>query len=92
MPLYSLGEVSPEAIYNYGDKIPKLTTSEGFVLPSEKEFNLLTGKEKPQDIEALSKMYHVVFITTYDLNTAKKGSRAHRSRLVNQLYRMSRKE
>ncbi|WP_422107859.1 ArnT family glycosyltransferase [Winogradskyella sp.] len=92
MPLYSLGDVSPEAIYHYGDKIPKLNTPEGLVLPSEKEFNLLSGEKSPEDIPELSKVYHIVFMATYDLNTAKKGTRAHRSRLVNQLYRLSRKE
>ena len=92
MPLYSLGDVSPEAIYHYGDKIPKLNSSQGLVLPSEKEFNLLTGEENPEDIPELSKVYHIVFMATYDLNTAKKGTRAHRSRLVNRMYRLSRKD
>ncbi|WP_299525209.1 glycosyltransferase [Winogradskyella sp.] len=92
IPLYSLGDVSPEAIYDYGDKIPKLNTSEGLVLPSEKEFNLLTGKENPKDIPELSKVYRIIFIDTYDLNTAKKGTRGHRSRLVNQMYHLSRKQ
>ncbi|MEO1031427.1 MAG: glycosyltransferase [Bacteroidota bacterium] len=92
MPLYSLGDVSPEAIYHYGDKIPKLNTPEGLVLPSEKEFNLLTGEENLKDIPELSKVYHIVFMATYDLNTAKKGTRAHRSRLVNRMYRLSQKD
>ena len=92
VPLYSLGDVSPEAIYNYGDKIQKLNTSEGLILPSENEFNLLTGSEDPKEVAGLSDLYHIVFITTYDLNTAEKGTRAHRSRLVNKMYRLSRKE
>jgi 4-amino-4-deoxy-L-arabinose transferase-like glycosyltransferase len=92
VPLYSLNQVSPEAIYNYGDKIHSLKTEEGIIIPEELEFNLLVGNETIEDNEVLSEVYHIIFITTYDLNTAKKGTRAHRSRLVNKLYRLSRKK
>ena len=51
--LYHLDYVAPEMIYNYGDKIPRLQTPEGLVLPSEKEFNLLVHKERPEDIAEL---------------------------------------
>jgi 4-amino-4-deoxy-L-arabinose transferase-like glycosyltransferase len=92
VPLYSLNHVSPEAIYNYGDKIHKLKTEDGILIPEEKEFNLLVGKENIEDNDVLSELYHIIFITTYDLNTAEKGTRAHRSRLVNKMYRLSRKK
>lgn len=91
IPLYSLNNVSPEAIYNYGNKIPKLKSKEGLILPTEKQFNLLTGKESPQDFEELSKLYNIEFIDTYDLNTSNTDSKAHKSRLVNQLYKLTRK-
>lgn len=92
MPLYSWSDVSPEAIYNYGDKIQKIKTPKGIFIPKEEEFNLLTGTENPEEIEALSRFYHIVYLATYDLNTAEKGTRSHRSRLVNKLYRLSRKK
>ena len=81
--------VSPEAIYNYGDKIPRLQTDEGLIIPAEKEFNLLIGNENLEEIEELSNLYHIVYLATYDLNTAQKNTRSHRSRLVNKLYRLS---
>ncbi|MBC2846074.1 ArnT family glycosyltransferase [Winogradskyella flava] len=92
VPLYSLNKVSPEAIYNYGDKIAKIKTKDGILIPEEKEFNLLTNKEDPNNIKALSKLYHIIFLATYDLNTSPKNTRAHKSRLVNQLYRLSLKK
>ncbi|EDP69632.1 hypothetical protein FBALC1_05588 [Flavobacteriales bacterium ALC-1] len=91
IPLYSISNVSPEAIYNYGNKIPKLKSKEGLILPTEKEFNLLTGKEDPEEFEELSKLYNIEFVTTYDLNTSNKDAKAHKSRLVNQLYRLTRR-
>ncbi|WP_299130015.1 phospholipid carrier-dependent glycosyltransferase [uncultured Winogradskyella sp.] len=90
LPLYSLNGVSPEAIYNYGDKIVKLKTDEGFVLPLEQEFYLLTSsKNELGNYEQLNALYRINYVSTYDFNTATKGSRGHRSRLVNQLYKLS---
>ena len=91
LPLYSLNDVSPEAIYNYGNKIPKLKSKEGLVLPPEEEFNLLTNKENPEDFKELSKLYRIEFIATYDLNASKKDARGYKNRLVNPLYKLIRK-
>ena len=91
IPLYSLNNVSPEAIYNYGNKIPQLKSNDGIVLPMAKQFNLLTGNKNPEEFKALSKLYNIQFIQTYDLNISNKGSKGHRSRLVNQLYQITRK-
>ena len=86
--LYTLDGVSPEAIYNYGDKIPSIKSEDGIIIPTEKQFRLLTSTSKPEDIEALSKLYTIEFIATYDLNFS---DRDYRSRLVNQLYKLTRK-
>ncbi|WP_179351828.1 ArnT family glycosyltransferase [Winogradskyella vidalii] len=87
--LYTLDGVSPEAIYSYGDKIPSIKTDDGIVIPTETQFNLLTSTSNPEDIEALSKFYKIEFVATYDLNFSKKD---YRSRLVNQLYKLTRKQ
>lgn len=90
LPLYSINEVSPEAIYHYGDKIPKLKSEEGIQIPQEKEFHLLTNSANElNNYEQITNLYTIEFISIYDLNTATKGSRGHRSRLVNHLYRLS---
>ncbi|WP_299100984.1 glycosyltransferase [uncultured Winogradskyella sp.] len=86
LKLYTLDGVSPEAIYNYGSKIISIKTKDGILIPSEKQFRLLTSSSKPEDIEALAKLYHIKFIDTYDLNFS---ARNHKSRLVNQLYELT---
>jgi 4-amino-4-deoxy-L-arabinose transferase-like glycosyltransferase len=91
IPLYHLNSASPEAIYNYGDKIPNIKSEQGLVIPSEKQFNLLTGSVKSESFDELSKLYTIEFIETLDLNTSEKGTKSHRSRLVNQLYKLTRK-
>lgn len=88
LSLYTLDGVSPEAIYNYGDKIPSIRTEEGIIIPEEKQFMLLTTTPKPKEIGELSKLYNIEFIETYDLNFS---TRDYKSRLVNQLYKLTRK-
>lgn len=91
LPLYHIDYVAPEVIYNYGDKIPSLKTDEGYAVPNEDQFRLLTNKVKPDTIETLSKLYKIEFIETYDLNFSDKDTRGYKNRLVNQLYKLTRK-
>lgn len=89
LPLYSLESVSPEMIYNYGDKIPSISVNEGFALPAEQEFGVVTNTLNPETIEPLSKFYTIKFIGTYDLNTSQKNSRSYKLRLVNKVYKLT---
>ena len=89
--LYHLDYVAPEMIYNYGDKIPSLKTDEGYNIPIEKTFHLLTRTKQPDTIKVLSELYKMEFIDTYDLNRASKDSRTYNKRLFNQLYKLTRK-
>ncbi|WP_412560306.1 ArnT family glycosyltransferase [Winogradskyella sp. MIT101101] len=89
--LYHLDYVAPEVIYNYGDKIPSIKTSEGYVIPNDKRFYLLTNKVKPDTIDALSKVYKIEFKDTYDLNSSNKDTRGYKNRLTNTLYELTRK-
>ncbi|WP_179349785.1 ArnT family glycosyltransferase [Winogradskyella pacifica] len=86
IPLYTLDGVSPEALYNYGKKIPSIKTEEGIELPKEKEFRLLTSTTNPEKIDELAKLYTIEFMATYDLNFS---DRDHKSRLINQLYKLT---
>lgn len=89
--LYHLDYIAPEMIYNYGDKIPSLKTDEGYHIPIEKTFHLLTRTNQPDTIEVLSKLYKMEFVDTYDLNRASKDSRTYNKRLFNHLYKLTRK-
>jgi 4-amino-4-deoxy-L-arabinose transferase-like glycosyltransferase len=89
--LYTLGYVAPEVIYNYGDKIPNLYQSEGFMVPSESEFLLVATDKNPEDIKELSQFFNIEFIETFDLNFSANDSRGYKNRLVNKLYKLTRK-
>lgn len=91
LKLYSLDYIAPEVIYNYGEKIPSITLKEGYLIPKENQFYLLTNKANPESIESLSNVYTIEFLETYDFNFTDKNSRSYKSRLLNQLYKLSRK-
>ena len=89
--IYHLGYVAPEVIYNYGDKIPSIRAREGYVIPNDKRFYLLTNKVKPDTIDALSKLYKIEFKDNYDLNFSSKDAKGYKNRLTNTLYELTRK-
>jgi 4-amino-4-deoxy-L-arabinose transferase-like glycosyltransferase len=91
LKVYSLDNIAPEVIYNYGAKIPRIIADEGYLIPNETQFYLLTTNTSPKTIESLSNLYTIEFLETYDLNFSDKDTRAYKSRLVNKLYKLSRK-
>lgn len=89
--IYSFGYVAPEVIYNYGDKIPSMKNNEGYLLPAENEFGVLTHTKNIETDTILSKFYRIEFVETYNLNTSHKNAKGYNTRLVNQFYRLTRK-
>ncbi|MDT0557137.1 glycosyltransferase [Ichthyenterobacterium sp. W332] len=91
LTLYSLDYLAPEVIYNYGNKIPSIKEEDGIALPSENSFHLLTNIEDPNKIRRLRDIYTIEYIETYDLNFPSKDTRGYKDRLVNKLYKLTRK-
>lgn len=92
LPVYWLGYISPEVIWQFGDKIPSLKTEDGsFQLPNTEAFGLLTQKLSPEDEAFLSSHYNIEFQTSYDLNLADETSKKHNSRLTNDYYILRKK-
>ncbi|MCA0132010.1 ArnT family glycosyltransferase [Winogradskyella alexanderae] len=92
LPLYSLNYIAPEVIYNYGDKIPSISKEDGVLIPDESQFYVIATKTNPISIETLDKLYNIEYIKTYDTNFTEEGSKSHKSRLVNNVYKLTRKE
>ena len=90
LPLYTLGYVAPEVIYNYGNKIPDVVKSEGFLVPEEPEFYLLSVNKNPKAIKAYNLHFNIEQIDTFDLNFADKDAKSYKSRLTNKLYKLTR--
>lgn len=90
-PLYHVGYIAPEVIYDYGGKIPEVSINDDTMPYKASEFNLLTYDLDPEQLDLWSQNYHIEFVGTYDLNFSSKDRRGYKKRLVNQLYHLQRK-
>jgi 4-amino-4-deoxy-L-arabinose transferase-like glycosyltransferase len=90
---YSLNSLSPEMIWQYGDRIPKIKMDNSFFnLPEEEQFGLLVnGIINPKDLSHLKEHYTIKQIATYNLNQVQPESKTYRERLVCDYYILNKK-
>ena len=92
LTIYSLDRVSPEIIWQYGDKIvPLRTPKKALQLPNESQFGLLIQSLNKTDSSLLTKRHKLEFQQRFDLNKAAEDSRNHKSRLVTDYYLITKK-
>lgn len=91
--VYSINQMTPEVIWQFGDKITVLRIADSELkLPNEKQFGLLANNIKPNDEAFLKSHYDFEKIETYDLNQVILESRKHRDRLLNHYYILTKKK
>ncbi|MEZ4780866.1 MAG: phospholipid carrier-dependent glycosyltransferase [Flavobacteriaceae bacterium] len=87
--LFSLGDPSPEIIWNYGGKIKPFDINN---LENQNEpLNIIVQTAQKEDLEKLEQNYTIEFITTYSLNTVSEGTRGYKDRLSYNYYRLTQK-
>ena len=90
--IYGLNYVSPEMIWQFGDKIPSIKRVDGQLkFPNEPKFGLLANGIKPKDQEHIKMHYNIEEIATYDLNQASPESSNYNGRLMNHYYILTKK-
>ncbi len=90
--VYGFNYISPEMIWQFGDKIPNITQEDGTInFPNEPVFGMLANGISPEHQELLLAKYHIEKVATYDLNTSAKDSKSYRGRLVNTYYILTKK-
>ena len=92
LKLYGYGHIAPETIWYYDDKISNIVYSDStYNLPLDKEFALIASKVYPDTDSTLNKNYTLKYISEYDMNSAQPDTRAHKSRLLNKYYILTKK-
>ncbi|WP_335976815.1 ArnT family glycosyltransferase [Gaetbulibacter jejuensis] len=90
--VYGFNYISPEMIWQFGDKIPNITQEDGTInFPDEPVFGMLANGISPEHQELLLAKYHIEKVATYDLNTSANDSKSYRGRLVNTYYILTKK-
>ena len=92
LKVYGFNYISPETIWQFGDKIPAIKSKNGKLLfPIESSFGMLAGNISPKDEALLKERYTVELIRQYDLNKVSKNSKQYNSRLLSNYYIISKK-
>lgn len=91
--VYHLKHVSPEMIWQYGDRIPIIKKGDGiFHFPKENKFGLLISNMTLEEESKLKSIYNMKQITTFDLNQFALDSKKYKTRLRNYYYVLTKKE
>ncbi|MGB6267949.1 MAG: glycosyltransferase family 39 protein [Olleya sp.] len=87
LKVYAINHISPEVIWQYGEKIPQITkTNNQFNFPIDAEFGVLTSGLSPEDKEIIGKTHVFDQTTTFDLNESEPNSKQYKDRLISHYY------
>jgi len=92
LKVYSFGAISPEMIWDFGDKLPQIKINDStYNFPKEHKFGILVTKFTPTEIQLLKESYKIVQHNIYDLNRLASDSKKHKKRLVSYYYILTKK-
>ena len=90
--VYSFGSVSPEMIWDFGDKLPQIKINDStYNFPKEQKFGILVNVFSPSDTQLLKEKYTIVQHNSFDLNRSEPDSKGYKKRLVSYYYVLTRK-
>ena len=85
---YSIGEITPELLWDYNGKLKNIYKNEDLAIPEESKFGiLLMNKDTKAITSQLSEAYNMELVETYNLNVGSKK----KERLIRQFYLVSKK-
>ena len=92
LSVYSFNYVSPEMIWQFGDKVPAIKQNDStYNFPKAKTFGMLSNNISPKEKVLLESNYTIEHISTFDLNVAKLNSRSYKDRLISHYYILTKK-
>jgi hypothetical protein len=91
LKIYGYNNVSPEIIWQYGEKIPSIQLKDGaFIIPDESQFGVLGYNLSEKDWGKLQSIYTIKKVDRFDLNTIPKDSKRYNDRIINDFYILTR--
>jgi len=92
LKIYSFGHVSPEMIWDFGDKVPQIKINDStYNFPKENRFGILVNSFSPADTKLLKENYTIVQHATYDLNRFAPDTKSYKKRLLSYYYVLTKK-
>jgi 4-amino-4-deoxy-L-arabinose transferase-like glycosyltransferase len=92
LKVYSFNYVSPETIWQFGDKVPAIKQNDStYNFPNENRFGMLSKNISSKEKTVLENRYNIEQITTFDLNFTEPDSRSYKNRLISHYYILTKK-
>ncbi len=91
LKLYGFNNVSPEMIWQYGEKIPQIKLEDGSIdFPDDQKFGILAYNLTDKEWMFLKEKFDIQKLDRFDLNTVPEDSRRYNDRLINDFYILTR--
>ncbi|MDN3724672.1 glycosyltransferase family 39 protein [Aequorivita sp. SDUM287046] len=84
--IYEFSDMTPELIWDYGEKMEILKTGDKVSIPEEKEFGVMVSENNIEHFEAVFTPFKTKRIGRYDMNPKGRESRTHKDRLYRDLF------
>lgn len=89
--IYEFSGMTPELIWDYGEKMEMLNKDGEFITPAEDRFGVLVSEESLEHFKEVYPNFKREHIARYDMNPKGPDSRTHKTRLYRELFIVSKK-
>ncbi|MEM6516077.1 MAG: phospholipid carrier-dependent glycosyltransferase [Bacteroidota bacterium] len=91
IPIYAVGHIAPEMIWEYGDKLEQLQFENSLELPNQESFGILTDGLNENDLRLIEQKFQIKKSKVYDLNISEANQSGYKGRLRSEFYLLERK-
>ena len=84
--IYEFADMTPELIWDYGEKMTILKEGDSISIPEENRFGVLVSEEQLQYFKEAFPNFRREHVARYDMNQKGKESRTHKTRLYRDLF------
>ncbi len=89
--IYEFSDMTPELIWDYGDKMKILKEGEKVAIPEENKFGVMVSENNHGNFDEAFSAFEREFVARYDMNPKGKDSRTHKDRLYRDLFIVTKK-
>ncbi len=89
--IYEFSDMTPELIWDYGDKMKILKEGDNVAVPEENKFGVMVSESNHENFNQAYSNFKREFIARYDMNPKGSDSKTHKDRLYRDLFIVTRK-
>jgi hypothetical protein len=91
LKIYEFSDMTPELIWDYGEKMKILKVGENVTIPEENQFGVMVSENNHENFDNAFSNFKRERIARYDMNPKGTDSRTHKDRLYRDLFIVTKK-